>query len=178
MTILLLAAASTSAVGAQAPPSTTEEPGQSTGQKYLADALIERRERIKTAYLTAVNPIVNPRLDAGGLTIENAAVAGGVAQAPAAYRAAWMTFENNTGATRPLSETKSSTTTIPAPDSLPSSGFVAVDIAADSESFPSWKQPVRAFFRRDGGAWKLVGLERLPDQMPGANVEVKLREAR
>ena len=147
-------------------------------EKYLADVLIERREKIKSAYLTAVNPIVNPRLDSGGLTVENAAVAGGVAQAPASYRAAWMTFDNNTGATRPLSETKSSTATIPAPDGLPSSGFVAVDIAADSESFPSWKQPVRAFFRRDGGAWKLVGLERLPDQMPGANVEVKLREAR
>ena len=147
-------------------------------EKYLADVLIERREKIKSAYLTQVNPIVNPRLDAGGLTVENAAVSGGVAQAPAAYRAAWMAFDNNTGTTRPLSETKSSTTTIPAPDGLPSSGFVAVDIAADSESFPSWKQPVRAFFRRDGGAWKLVGLERLPDQMPGANVEVKLKEAR
>ena len=147
-------------------------------EKYLADVLIERREKIKSAYLTQVNPIVNPRLDSGGLTVENAAISGGVAQAPAAYRAAWMTFDNNTGTTRPLSETKSSTATIPAPDGLPSSGFVAVDIAADSESFPSWKQPVRAFFRRDGGAWKLVGLERLPDQMPGANVEVKLKEAR
>jgi hypothetical protein len=128
--------------------------------------------------LTAVNPVVNPRLDSNGLTVENAAVAGGVAQAPAAYRAAWMTFDNNTGATKPISETKSSTTTIPVPGGLPASGFVAVDIAADSESFPAWKQPVRAFFRRDGGAWKLVGLERLPDQMPSANVELKLKESR
>jgi hypothetical protein len=41
---------------------------------------------------------------------------------------------------------------------------VAVDIAADSAAYPAWKQPVRAFFRQDGGSWKLVGLERMPDQ--------------
>ena len=29
-------------------------------EKYLADVLIERREKIKSIYLTAVNPIVNP----------------------------------------------------------------------------------------------------------------------
>jgi hypothetical protein len=147
-------------------------------EKHLADVLIERREKVKSVYLTAVNPIVNPRLESGGLTIENAAVAGGVAQAPAAYRASWMTFDNNTAATKPLSETKSTTTTIPAPDGLPSSGFVAVDIAADSDAFPAWKQPVRAFFRRDGGSWKLVGLERLPDQKTDATIEGKQKGTR
>jgi hypothetical protein len=45
---------------------------------------------------------------------------------------------------------------------------VAVDIAADSAAYPAWKQPVRAFFRQDGGSWKLVGLERMPDK-PEAN---------
>jgi hypothetical protein len=78
-----------------------------------------------------------------------------------------MQFDNATGATKPLSETKSATTTIPAPGGLPSSGFVAVDIAADNAAHPAWKQPVRAFFRQDGGSWKLVGLERLPDVLPG-----------
>jgi hypothetical protein len=132
-------------------------------EKHLADVLIERREKIKSIYLTAVNPIVNPRLDAKGLTFENAAVSGGVASGPVAYRASWMLFDNATGATKPLSETKSDTTTIAAPSGLPSSGFVAVDIAADSATYPTWKQPVRAYFRQDGGSWKLVGLDRLPD---------------
>jgi hypothetical protein len=139
-------------------------------EKYLADVLIERRDKIKSSYLTRVNPIVNPKLDAKGLTFENAAVAGG-AQNPAGYRASWMLFDNATGATKPLSETKSATTTIAAPAGLPSSGFVAVDIAADSEANPEWKQPVRAFFRNDGGSWKLVGFERLPNEMPSASVE-------
>jgi hypothetical protein len=133
-------------------------------EKHLGDVLIERREKIKSIYLTAVNPIVNPALDGKGLTVENAAVSGGVAQGPVSYRASWMTFDNATGATKPLSETQSATTTIPAPEALPSSGFVAVDIAADSAAYPTWKQPVRAVFRHDGGSWKLVGLERMPDR--------------
>ena len=75
-----------------------------------------------------------------------------------------MTFDNATGTTKPLSETKSATTTIAAPSGLPSSGFVAVDIAVDSAAYPTWKQPVRAYFRQDGGSWKLVGFERMPDK--------------
>jgi hypothetical protein len=133
-------------------------------EKYLADVLIQRREKIKSVYLTAVNPIVNPRLDSAGLTFENAAVSGGVAQGAVAYRAAWMQFDNATGATTPISETKSSTTTIAPPPGLAASGFVAVDIAADIDGYPTWKQPVRAYFRRDGGNWKLVGLDRMPDK--------------
>jgi hypothetical protein len=135
-------------------------------EKYLADVLIERREKVKSIYLTQVNPIVNPRLEATGLTFENAAVAGGVAKGTMAYRASWMLFDNATGATRPLAETKSPTTTMAAPESLPSSGFVAVDLAVDSDTYPTWKQPVRAYFRRDGGGWKLVGFDRLPDKPP------------
>jgi hypothetical protein len=134
-------------------------------EKQLVDILIQRRERIKSVYLTAINPIVNPTLGAKGLTFENAAVSGGVAKRPVAYRAAWMVFDNATGTTTPLSESTSETTTIAAPGNLPSSGFIAVDIAADAEGYPTWKQPVRAYFRRDGGGWKLVGLDRLPENL-------------
>jgi len=142
-------------------------------EKYLADVLIQRREKIKSIYLTIVNPIVNPTLDAKGLTFENAAVAGGVAHGTVAYRAAWMSFDNATGTIKPIAETKSATTTLPLPSGMPSSGFVAVDIAADSDTYPTWKQPVRAYFRQDGGGWKLVGFERLPDKAPGTNVQTQ-----
>ena len=53
-------------------------------EQYLADVLIQRRDKIGAAYLTAVNPVVDPALDAGGrLTFENAAVNAGVAKPPA-----------------------------------------------------------------------------------------------
>jgi hypothetical protein len=137
-------------------------------EKYLADVLIQRRDRIKSIYLTQVNPVVNPALDAKGLTFENAAVAAGVAHGAVSYRASWMTFDNATGATKPIGDTQSATTTVPAPGGLPSSGFVAVDISAVSDNYPTWKQPARAFFRQEGSGWRLIGFERLPEQLPTA----------
>ena len=74
-----------------------------------------------------------------------------------------MLFDNTTGATRPLADTQSETTTVAAPAGLPATGFVAVDIAAVSDAYPTWSRPVRAYFNRDGENWKLVGLERMPD---------------
>ena len=139
-------------------------------EKYLADVLIQRRDKIKSTYLTLVNPILKPRLDGKGLTFQNAAVDAGVASGSVSYRASWMQFDNATGATKPIADTQSATTTVPAPSGLPSSGFIAVDIAADSDPYPTWKQPVRAFFRQEGGGWKLVGFERMPEQIPSGQV--------
>ena len=94
--------------------------------------LIQRRDKIKSVYLTAVNPIVNPRLDGKGLTFENAAVAGGVAQGAVAYRASLDDVRQRDRRDQADRGNQSATTTIAAPSGLPSSGFVAVDIAADS----------------------------------------------
>jgi hypothetical protein len=44
-----------------------------------------------------------------------------------------------------------------------SASFVAVDLSAESEGHPTWKRPIRTYFRREADGWKLVGLERLPD---------------
>jgi hypothetical protein len=145
-------------------------------EKHLGDVLIKRRDKIKSIYLTAVNPIVAARLDANNrLTFENAAYTAGVASGPVTYRASWMRFDNATGATTPLSATESQTTTIDAPQGLPtaSGSFVAVDIAAESGTYPTWKQPVRAYFRKDGGSWKLVGFERQPEKTTTARAAQK-----
>jgi hypothetical protein len=144
----------------------TGEFSDPAAEKYLGDVVIKRRDTIARIFLTAVNPIVNPRLDSTGvLAIENAAVAAGVAKDPVTYRASWSVFDNATGATTSLGETRSETTTLEHPAGLPVApgSFVAVDIAADTAAYASWKQPVRTYFRRGGAGWKLVGLERLPE---------------
>jgi hypothetical protein len=146
----------------------TGEYSDPAAEKYLADVLIKRRDKITSTYLPAVNPIVAPRLDASGrLTFENAAVAAGVASGPATYRASWFRFDNATGEAQALSETQSPTTTIDAPSGVPtaSGSFVAADIFADSEGHPTWRRPIRTYFRRGGEGWTLVGLERLPESL-------------
>jgi hypothetical protein len=137
-------------------------------EKYLGDVLIKRRDKIKSIYLTAVNPVVAPRLDTNGrLTFENAAFAAGVASGPATYRTSWFRFDNATGETQPLSETQSPTTTVEVPRGLPttSGSFVRVDISVESEGHPTWRRPIQTYFRRDGQGWALVGLERLPEKL-------------
>jgi hypothetical protein len=137
-------------------------------EKYLADVLIKRRNKIASIYLTAVNPVVAPRLDQNGqLSFDNAATAAGVASGPATYRASWFRFDNATDAKQPLAETQSTTTTIDAPAGLPTApgSFVAVDISVDSPANPSWRRPIHTFFRRGASGWTLVGLERLPETL-------------
>jgi hypothetical protein len=134
-------------------------------ERHLGDVLMKRRNAIGRTYMAAVNPIVNPRLEANGsLSFDNAAVAASGAEAPAEYRAAWSRFDNTTGTTQAIGDTRSATTTHNGPRDLPSaiSSFVAIDISAESAAYPSWKQPVRAVFRRTDRGWTLVGLERLP----------------
>jgi hypothetical protein len=135
-------------------------------EKYLADALIERRNKIGRAWLTAVNPVVDPALSAdGSLTFENAAVARGFAAAPRGYAAVWHTYDNDSGSTTRIGETESQSTQLRAP-SIPSSArFIRVDIRAvnpANSALATWSQPVHAYFRRAGG-WELVGFSRMPD---------------
>ena len=136
----------------------TGEYSDPKAEQYLVDVLMKRRNKILNVYLNAVNPIVDPRLDANG------AVDAGVASGPATYHASWMRFDNTTGDTQPISETQGQTTSVDAPRDLPTTGnsFVSVDISVDSQAHPSWKRPVRTTFRRSGQGWTLVGLERLP----------------
>jgi hypothetical protein len=141
-------------------------------ERHLADVLIERRNTIGRVYLTAINPIVDPRLDAHGrLTFTNAALAAGAASGAATYHATWMRFDNATGQTSPLSETQSVTPAFDAPTGLPTSpdSYIEIDLSAAAEGHPTWTRPIRTWFRRDSGGWTLVGLERLPDERPNGS---------
>jgi hypothetical protein len=136
-------------------------------ETYLVDALIERRNKIGRAWLTSVNPIVDPALAGDGtLTFGNAAVAHGFAPAPRGYAAVWHTFDNVSGTATRLGETESATPQIRAA-SIPSGAqFVRVDIRATAPPDRSWEQPVHAYFRRTAGAWQLVGFDRMPGAPP------------
>ena len=136
-------------------------------EKYLVDALVERRDKIARAFLTRVNPIVDPALAADGtLTFGNAAVSFGFAQAPTGYSAVWHTFDNEAGTVSPIGETEASAAKLRGPAIPSAARFVRVDIRASGPPHPSWSEPVHAFFRRGGDAWQLVGFERMPGAPP------------
>jgi len=134
-------------------------------ERHMASVLIERRDKILRAYLPALNPVLNPRLDASGtLQFDNAAVDARVAASPASYRSTWLRFDNATERTETIGVASSASTTIAAPRELPSRAgeYVAVDISAESGAHQSWQQPVRAYFRRTPSGWALAGLDRQP----------------
>jgi hypothetical protein len=129
---------------------------------YLTGTLIKRRDAILRAYLPAVNPVSNAALDFDGeLTILNAATHAGVAAAPAAYRAEWFAFDNETQAARAIGSTHSEGPVLRAPATIgASTAFLRSDISAVAADHPGWARPVSAYFRRQGEGWTLVGLER------------------
>lgn len=146
----------------------TGELSDPVAERHLGDVIIQRRDVIGRTYLPAINPIVNPRLDASNvLSFDNAAVSFGFADAPAAYRARWSRFDNATGATESVGETRGQDARLSAPAGLPTAedGYLEVDIAAESSQHPSWAEPIRTFFRRTSQGWTLVGLERLPEKI-------------
>jgi hypothetical protein len=147
--------------------------------RHLGDVLIERRDRIGKAYLTGVSPLVDLRLGADGpLTFDNAAVKAAVAAPPAGYSASWSTFDNATGVSRPLGETRSRTASLDAPRNLPASpgSFIMVTITEDGATPAA--PPLQAWFHRGERGWKLVGLERLADGPAPAKADAAKETAR
>jgi hypothetical protein len=135
------------------------EPGAA---EHIAATLIERRDKVLRAWLTGVNPLVEPRLEAGILTFRNAAVQAGIAGPARQYRVAWQAFDNATGQLR--GQPTTSETTEPrasAPSTLlQDADYVSASIETHHDQFAHWTRPVRFTFRRTADEWQLVGLER------------------
>jgi hypothetical protein len=140
--------------------------GDPEAEAFLVRTLVERRDAIERAYLTAVNPVADLALDQGRLTFVNVAVEADVARTPRGYRAVWSTFDNATGVTRRIAETSSRTTAMAAPPGLPAAdgAFIQVALSADDAAHSAWAVPVHAYFRLRQGTWRLIGFERMPDQ--------------
>jgi hypothetical protein len=148
-------------------------------EQFLADALIERRDKIGRAFLTNVNPVADPALaEDGTLTFRNPAVDLGFSPAPTQYSVTWYRFDNSTGQSTRLGESSVTGTRAAAPadalvrvrpdTTLPGGrgGFVRADISAVQPSLPSWSAPVHAYFRRGPDGWRLVGFDRMPEAPP------------
>jgi hypothetical protein len=133
--------------------------------------LLERRAAIVRRYLTGINPVVDPRLDASGmLRFDNAAVDADVAHIPPGYLTRWSSVDNATGATTPLGDVWSTTNELGAPRPIkPAPGrFLKIEISATGAANPSWAAPVHAYFRGGRDTWSLVGFEQMPEGTPAS----------
>ncbi len=132
---------------------------------HLISVLIQRRDKIARAYLSAVNPLVDFEMSAAGtLTFANAAARAGVAPAPKGYTAQWARFDNATGAIDPIgAEISGPGLSLQAPPGLSSEAgaYVRIQVRAVDPPHASWTRPVDVYFRRTAGGWALVGLERM-----------------
>jgi hypothetical protein len=137
--------------------------GDPAAEEFLVRALAERRDAIARVYLTSINPISDPKIDAAGmLTFQNRAVDGDFAHTPLGYRAVWSLFDNATGSAKVIADTSDTGTGIQGP-ALPEEegSFVKVQLSALDGPDQSWEEPVSAYFRFHQSEWQLVGFERM-----------------
>ena len=135
--------------------------------EFIVRTLMERRDKVLGAWLTSVMPLVDPVLDGSGLTFRNAAVDAGVSPAAVAYDVTWYAFDNATGAHRRVGDAErigpGARAAMPA--ALANEAFVMAAVSADGAD-PDWRKPARVYFRKQGGGWTLVGLERHHAALP------------
>ena len=100
--------------------------------RHITETLIARRDVIGRAWLTGVNPIVDPSFDGKVLSFRNAAVDAGVASPPEGYRATWFSFDNATGETAHLGDTTATEERMASPEAVSAmtAPFLRVDVAA------------------------------------------------
>ena len=133
---------------------------------YLTKVIIERRTKVLNSWLNGTNPLINLALSARGeLTFENAAEKAGVAKAAERYSVQWSRFDNATGQAEPFGDEESvASSRVQAPQDLLTlrPEYIAVRVRTHHADYPDWAQPLMAYFRRSGGEYHLVGLERHP----------------
>ncbi|HXW07409.1 MAG TPA: hypothetical protein VD833_19385 [Vicinamibacterales bacterium] len=129
--------------------------------EFMTQALIKRRDRVVSAWLNGVCPVVDAALAGDGtLTFANAAISAQAATAPESYQVQWFRFDNAADTKTPAGEAQTVTAmSARAPAGL-AGDFVGVTISAKHPSQPGWARPSSFYFRRSGSSWTLVGVER------------------
>lgn len=133
---------------------------------FLGDVIIVRRDKVARYYLNITNPVVDFAIDGTGrMTFRNAAVDLKFASPGAEYRIRWARFDNATGEAQAVgSEVVTKELTALVPSEIRDAPYIRAIVTSHHPEQPNWVHPAHVFFRKQGDAWKLVGLERLVPQ--------------
>jgi hypothetical protein len=129
----------------------------------MTGTLIKRRDKVLRTWLNAVNPVIDPVIDAEGrLTWGNAAIAAGVASDPEGYRVQWFAFDNATHTARDEGAPQQVTvaaSAVPVP-LRQGHEYIGVRLTSQHPEHAAWAKPATFYFRRAAAGWTWVGAER------------------
>lgn len=130
---------------------------------YMAQTLITRRDKVVQTWLNGVLPVEDLELSpAGLLTFTNLAVDVRAAQPPESYTIRFARFDNASSEGTPVGDPAvTGELQAQAPREALSGEFAMAVLTASHPRHPGWSTPCRAYFRRAGAGWTLVGLERM-----------------
>jgi hypothetical protein len=126
--------------------------GNPDAEAYLTDILKKRRDKVVARYYRVVSPLAGFRVQDGAVAFDDLGPRGGLA-AVSAYETEWASFDNVTGARKPL-DAPARSLRIPAVDEP----FVVVRVRAVRGD--GARDRYVDVFLRNGPAPSVVGLER------------------
>jgi len=132
-------------------------------ERFLADTIIRRRDKVVARYFTQINPLDSFRVVGSRLEFRNLGVERGLAAAEA-YQYEWFQFDNDTSALTPLTDGEAEEPKLPIPAS--DEPYLMVRIRTRSDTVPRWRNAVDVYLRRGEGT-TVVGIEReIEDRTP------------
>jgi hypothetical protein len=125
-------------------------------ERYLADTVIRRRDKVVAHYFRQLNPLDGFAVG-DSLTFRNLGEERELG-AVSGYEYEWFAFDNGTGELAPLgARGRASSARIPIPES--DAPYLMVRVRAESPTEPSWRKAVDVTVR-SGGEKTVVGIER------------------
>ena len=126
-------------------------------ERFLADTIIARRDKVVAHYFMEVNPLDAFRVVGSNLEFRNLGEERGLAS-PRSYEYEWFVFDNDTSAVTPLTDGESTQPHLAIPAS--NEPYLMVRIRTRSETAPKWGLAVEVYLRHGSEGSSVVGVER------------------
>jgi hypothetical protein len=125
---------------------------------WIADCLIQRRDKIAASWFGRVLPLDKFRVTDNTLAFDNLTAKQGTSS-PDSYQVQWAGYDNSTGAVTKL--TVSAGAKLPLTDN--STSYLAATITCGNSADGTCINPLTVYLRRSGASFEVVGVDRKSD---------------